>query len=335
MAMETPCNQEPPERWARRADVQQLLADMLQFPVADHSEKIGHILFGSLRNGHVAGLFAVADSIDFKKIPWKAACAFSKAVAYHTWLFHFLGGAEQQLVPPPTCLGATEFSKGLREHAVPAFMCKKGSTTGRFWLELNQLVDASRQNRSTAAQEERLHDLRFSLVDLARLRLPADEKPTSKKAAGGGGEGGPAGTQQDINDTDGLLAFAMGTHERLGEGYSSREEPCAVRIVAGDFDILVKIAGYVRGVPLRRRLEPPTKEIFRLRQLNWRLERERYVWRTAALQLQSDHTETLQELKQAERRAAIFQQHAEAERRQAESQMENLGSIHQVPRSSR
>lgn len=322
---------EPPEKWARRSDVQELLGYMLQFPGSDHREAISHKLPGALRNGHVAGLFAVADSADFKKHPWKGAAAPGKAAAYHTWLFHLLGGSEQNLVAPPMCKGteASAFSHQLRHQALHAYHFKKGSM-GRFWLDLQSLTDAARKNSITAAQEAQLHELRFALADLAWLRLPATKIPIAVGVAAGGGDGDPAGTQQQVDDTERLLAFAMGTHERLGEGYSSREEPCAIRLFAGDFDMLGRIAGYVRGVPPRRRLEPPAKELFRLRQLTWRLEQERHGWRAATEQLQSELSDVRKLLEQSERRAAGAHAHAVAERRLAESQIENLSEIHQV-----
>mmetsp|Transcript_11583 Transcript_11583/g.25996 ORF Transcript_11583/g.25996 Transcript_11583/m.25996 type:complete len:155 (-) Transcript_11583:1138-1602(-) len=79
-----------------------------------------------------------------------------------------------------------------------------------------------------------------------------------------------------------LLAFAMGTHDRLGFGYSSRQEPCGVRLLAGNVDLLRRIASFVRGKPPRT-LDPPCAEIVRnLRALNIQLERERHCFRDAA-----------------------------------------------------
>ena len=274
MAMETPSDEQP-ERWARRSDVQQLLGCMLAVPHGDHREAIWQVLEGGLLNGHVAGLFAVAESIDFKKPLWSGALAKSKAAAYHTWLFHLLGGVEQKLVEPPVCLGggATNFSAQLRLQAMPAYQTKK-EHRGRFWLELHTLTDAARQGRMTPAQEQQLHELRFSLVDAAWLRLPAAEGLTSRSAAsGGGGEPAPGSEAEQQQRTNELMAFAMGTHSRLGEGYASREGPCAVRVLAGNLDMLRLVADFVRGRP-RRMLQPPDRELLRLRRLNWHMELE-------------------------------------------------------------
>ena len=43
--------------------------------------------------------------LDFKKQRWSGALAHSKAAAYHTWMHHFHGGAEEDLVAPPTSSG--------------------------------------------------------------------------------------------------------------------------------------------------------------------------------------------------------------------------------------
>ena len=47
--------------------------------------------------------------------------------------------------------------------------------------------------------------------------------------------------------TASLLAFAMGTHARLGQGYASRPGPCAVRLVSKNEDVLRQIAAHVRA----------------------------------------------------------------------------------------
>ena len=47
--------------------------------------------------------------------------------------------------------------------------------------------------------------------------------------------------------TASLLAFVMGTHARLGQGYASRPGPCAVRLVSKNEDVLRQIAAHVRA----------------------------------------------------------------------------------------
>jgi hypothetical protein len=169
--------------------------------------------------------------------------------------------------------GATNFSAQLRLQAMPAYQTKK-EHRGRFWLELHTLTDADRQGRMTPAQEQQLHELRFSLVDAAWLRLPAAEGLTSRSAAsGGGGDPAPGSEAEQQQRTNELMAFAMGTHSRLGEGYASREGPCAVRVLAGNLDMLRLVADFVRGRP-RRMLQPPDRELLRLRRLNWHMELE-------------------------------------------------------------
>eukprot|EP00966_Prymnesium_polylepis_P027345 632920-Prymnesium_polylepis.1 len=73
----------------------------------------------------------------------------------------------------------------------------------------------------------------------------------------------------------------MGTHERLGEGYASREEPCAVRLLRNDHDVLGIIADFLRDKP-RRALAPPPCEVQELRALVRRIDRERLQWRELA-----------------------------------------------------
>ena len=93
--------------------------------------------------------------------------------------------------------------------------------------------------------------------------------------AGGEADPDPGSEAEFVHHTNLLVAFAMGTHNRLGEGYSSRDGPCAVRLLAQNQDVLGLIGDWVRGRP-RRTLEPPVREIHQLRRLNWQLEVERH-----------------------------------------------------------
>ena len=81
----------------------QLLGKILTDPLGDHATAVAKQELGVLLDAHVAGLFAVAESIDFKKPLWAGALAKSKAAAYHTWLFHLLGcmaaGLGHQKIP--------------------------------------------------------------------------------------------------------------------------------------------------------------------------------------------------------------------------------------------
>lgn len=67
----------------------------------------------------------------------------------------------------------------------------------------------------------------------------------------------------------------------LGEGYCFRDEPCVVRRLAGNHDVLRLIAARVRDLPPRT-LAPPPIELRVLRGLNARLDRERVAYKDAA-----------------------------------------------------
>ena len=87
---------EVPEQWARRSDVQELLAYMLAMPDIDHSSAVGALLAGkSLSNGMAVGLFRASNAIDFSKQKWAASRTRNKGVAYHTWLFTRQASAKQ------------------------------------------------------------------------------------------------------------------------------------------------------------------------------------------------------------------------------------------------
>ena len=103
-------------------------------------------------------------------------------MAYHTWLYHFLGGSSAKLMPPPSSAAASEtrWSVKLRldaQHAEAAYS-----------REFDRLRKA-RQSDVVAAQ---LHELRFSLVDPAVLR-PTDFAASSPPAEHPPGSAAPPG----------------------------------------------------------------------------------------------------------------------------------------------
>ena len=93
----------------------------------------------------------------------------------------------------------------------------------------------------------------------------------------------------------------MGTHPKLGEGYLSREGPCAVRLLAGNFDMLRQIAARVRQLPPHT-LSPPDRETMRLRRLLWQLEQELRAERSASIELRVQLTEAKGEIDRGVRR---------------------------------
>ena len=81
----------------------QALAYMLTMPWADHSEAVAALLAGEqLRELQAFGLRQLAKSEAVKRCKgiWRACSPRGGAFAYHTWLFHLLGGAAAKLLPP-------------------------------------------------------------------------------------------------------------------------------------------------------------------------------------------------------------------------------------------
>ena len=93
----------------------------------------------------------------------------------------------------------------------------------------------------------------------------------------------------------------MGTHVRLGEGYSSCAGPCVVRLLAGNDEVLCRIAAMVLELPPRA-LAPPDRETLRLRRLLWQLEQELQAERCASKELRVHVAEAQRELAQSARR---------------------------------
>ena len=108
------------ENWARSSDMVNLLAYMLAFPLADHSTAVKQVLLGGLRAAQLHSLTRATNSLDFSKTRWKGSVMKNKAVALHIWLYHFLGGSEHKLVPPPTVASkeSTQWSVNMRVHAL-------------------------------------------------------------------------------------------------------------------------------------------------------------------------------------------------------------------------
>ena len=205
------------ERWAKDADVQELLAYMLAQPFADHSTAVRAVLTGELRHAHAAGLLRASSSLDFTKSKWRGSLTRNKGVAYHTWLYHFLGGAEAKLLPPPalTSAVATQWSSSLRRDALVF--------EADFKREVERIEKAIKRAADPSRYMAELLELRCRVVDPERLRA-ASEEPMDKSegsaaqaraAAAGGADPTPTGSDEEQQrHTDALRAFAMGTHER-------------------------------------------------------------------------------------------------------------------------
>jgi hypothetical protein len=125
-----------------------------------------------------------------------------------------------------------------------------------FDKEMKAAIEALRLQRD--GSQLAVDSIRLRLFDIDRLRRQrpwADAKPEYPAVSGGGGGGsGGGGESEWEQQTTSLYAFLMGTHERC-IGYASRDEPCAVRLVAHSTDLLRLICAFVRGTTtgMRRR----------------------------------------------------------------------------------
>ena len=277
---------------------------MLRFPFANHEVGVAALLDEGLTDAQAMGLVALSTKINFKKdARWKGSPIINRGRALHTWLWHFMYGHEENLRrPPATSMQAdTEFSNNFRQQAIA--------------LE----VKWNDRRRSAGSRVE--FDGRMQEVDVLRSKLqlsaavPSNsDAPPAKRlfgaATGGAGDPTPASSDaEQQRHTAALHAFAMGTHERLGAGYASRDKPCAVRRLTNDHDVLGLIADFVRCRP-RRALEPPPREVQVLRAGMWREHKEKHGWRELAEERSVQLEAALADAVRAMRREA--QAHAEA-----------------------
>ena len=90
---------EPNENWAKQdaGQKQKLMKLMLDYPEADHSDAVQGLLSGSLMLGHAVGLFRALKHL--KKKQWCGVEVNNTGLAFHVWLYHFMGGANSKLCP--------------------------------------------------------------------------------------------------------------------------------------------------------------------------------------------------------------------------------------------
>ena len=262
-------------------------------------------------DGHVHALVGLLG--DLSRFPNRKTS--DRGVVLHVWLYHLCGGSNAKLVAPPE-------SKTKETLALYRFADKR---TANHKSKLQSLgSEARRPKASTAAVERycnhRALATRRDLLDACILRLrPSEEQAAAAAAAaaaaGGGGDPTPSGANTEKEQhTAGLVAFAMGTHER-STGYASRDEPCAVRLLAADTDVLGLIADFVRGKRLRV-LMPPPREVQVLRADVWREHKEKHAWRELAEERGLQLEAALGDAARAARREALALAEAAAIRKQ-------------------
>ena len=88
---------EPHENWVRQPAVMNLMQLMLTYPEADHSSAVQGLLCGSFRLGHLIGLYRASRLLNKNKELWRNATTNNSGIAFHIWLYHFMGGAKAKL----------------------------------------------------------------------------------------------------------------------------------------------------------------------------------------------------------------------------------------------
>ena len=223
----------------------------------------------------------------------------------HIWLYHFMGGAAAKLL-------AANAADMPRSNALRIACLREEEA---YTVRVRALLKA--RGRAAAAGQAATAAIELELADFRGRDLPPSVLPpsilegSSYRGAASSSDGAaapapespppPGSSAEWQHITKQLLAFAMGTHSRLGEGYSSRDGPCAVRLVAGHEDVLRQVAARVRNLPPRT-LAPPDRETLRLRRLLWQLEQELHAERSASKELRVQLSCSERELAHSARR---------------------------------
>ena len=123
--------EQPPEKWASRPDVEQLLAYMLAMPAADHNVEVAAVLNGgALCTAQAISLFRMSSRLNFSRQQWKASVTKNKGVAYHTWLYHFLGGSSANEADAASLFGSAK-RDALECQASPRRAARRGRVRPR------------------------------------------------------------------------------------------------------------------------------------------------------------------------------------------------------------
>ena len=292
---------EPHENWAKQPAVMNLMQLMLTYPEADHSSAVQGLLCGSFRAfrlGHLIGLYRASRLLNKNKELWRNATTNNTGFAFHIWLYHFMGGAKAKL-----CAADAAFMQ--RTNSLRTYALREDEAyTSRLRALLKSRGRAVAAGHCTAQADSELAELRSCELPHSILRWSDGAGAAASASSELAPESPPppgSDVQGQDEDTARLVAFAMGTHPRLGEGYSSHGGPCAVRLLAGNFDMLRQIAARVRQLPPHT-LSPPDRETMRLRRLLWQLEQELRAERSASIELRVQLTEAKGEIDRGVRR---------------------------------
>ena len=235
------------EARASFTSVQQLLQYMLVIPYADHRQAVRNILSVNMCCAHVMGLLTVADVLDkkLKMQAWKACTVRRKDVAFHVWLYHFSGGADGVLDPPPT-LAANPRSAQLRDAA-------KADAT-----KLQKKLDALRHKLTgndddpAASEQQSLRgvDAVIPSAPTGKLAYVSKQRKLATAAAPSPNPSPASPSEAELaRRRNCCFALACGTHDRLGL-------QSFVRQLAGQEHVLQSIAEFA-DINTNVRLQSP------------------------------------------------------------------------------
>ena len=181
-------------------------------PGGDHAGAVAQCRgqSGVLLVAHVCSLVQVLTRELHIDKEFRQSKYFDAGMALHAILFHFL--ADERVPLSPLVYSAAEQK-----------LCKAG------WTVAKRAADKFYPQMRKAREKERLGD--NTLLDELRSKVFEPESHTNlrsgyvaKKAGGGGGSEPPSVSEAVWRQTtDALVAFAMGTHTRVGESYASRD----------------------------------------------------------------------------------------------------------------
>ena len=207
-----------PELWSTRPEAVQLLGNILANPHADHVPGVAQLSLGVLREAHVAGIVRALEGLEEGTTPFPNSFTTNAGAALHTVLYHLLGGADQNLPPPPSDTSRDEIKR-----------CSAGWSTAKpdkdtFFRKLAKAKakadggDALRALRGAIFAPVRHKNLRRPDADPALPQKTSITAATVRQASGSAPAPDPADpAEAELRRRAACcLALAMGTHDRLG-----------------------------------------------------------------------------------------------------------------------